>query len=59
MIAALIIFWALRINLYNNCREKCANLTSLGRRISSIIAVWGDHGNAQLPRMQNDSVHRR
>jgi len=32
---------ALRINLYNNCREKCANLTSLGRRTSSIIrSVW-------------------
>jgi hypothetical protein len=28
---------ALRINLYNNCREKCANLTSLGRRTSSTI----------------------
>src|ERR1039457_4714619 len=27
--------------LYNNCREKCANLTSLGRRTSSIIrSVW-------------------
>jgi CheY-like chemotaxis protein len=31
---------ALRIHLDNNCREKCAYLTSLGRRTSSIIALW-------------------
>ncbi len=33
------LIWALRINMFNNCREKCANLTSLGRRTSVIIAV--------------------
>jgi hypothetical protein len=36
MIAAPHHIWALRINLYNNSREMCANLNSLGRRTSSI-----------------------
>jgi hypothetical protein len=31
--------WTLRISLSSNCREECANLTSLGRRTSVIIAV--------------------
>jgi hypothetical protein len=59
MIAALIIIWALSVNLYNNCLEKCSNLNSLGRLTSSIIVIWGDHKDVQLPRTQNDSVHRR
>jgi hypothetical protein len=51
--------WTLRISLSSNCRKKCAHLTSLNRRTSSIIAVCGDHKDVQLPGNQNDSVHRR
>jgi len=51
--------WTLRISLSSNCRENCANLTSLNRPRSSIITVCGDHEDVQLPRIQNDSVHRR
>jgi len=59
MIAALIIIWALSVNLYNNGLEKCPNLNSLGRLTSPIIVIWRDHKDVQLPRTQNDSVHRR
>jgi hypothetical protein len=37
-------YLALRIHMYNNCREKCANLTSFGQRTSAIIAVGGGCG---------------
>ena len=32
-------YLALRIHMYNNCREKCAEFTSLDQRTSAIIAV--------------------
>jgi hypothetical protein len=49
--------WTLRISLSSDCREKCANLTSLSRPTSS-IKVAGEFKEVQSPRIQNDSVHR-
>jgi hypothetical protein len=37
------------INLYNNCREKCAIVTSIGRGLSSIIVVRRDPMRSNYP----------
>jgi hypothetical protein len=36
---AVHCIWTLRISLSSNCREKCANLTSLSRPTSSITVA--------------------